>query len=387
MTSTTSSALVENLMQAASEQERLFDFGGGSFIAPMTRLFHALDTEANLTEQGWLGVQADANRWLANRLRIQRDLAKHPEIAEEVVNDPIVIVGVPRTGTTKLHRMMGQDMGVQTLAFWQNLNPAPFPDARPGGPDPRLVLAQGYVDQLSTAFPDLLNLHEFVAEEPEEEVILLEMSCRSPSAGLFFDIPSFQSWLVAESQVPLYEELKLLLQYQQWQNGGRQSRPWVLKSPMHLGRIAALLEVFPEATVVHCHRDMASSMASLCNLVEAARRMRSDTVDSRELGAFILDFCSSEWERNLEQRAQSRRQSQLLDVSYKAIHENPVKVIREIYGSRDQRLSEEAETAMLAWAERNLPRAKPLVNPPDHYAVTPEAVASAFAAYNDRFDT
>lgn len=376
---------VDRLMKDASASTGLDDYGTAPFQEPMSRFLEAAVTEAHLTPEGLGGLRMDADRWLANRLRLQKDLNEHPEILAERVDDPIVIVGVPRTGTTKLQRMLASDPGMQSLPFWKILNPAPFPDVSPGDTDPRLLIARQFVEIMQLHHPGLLELHPFVPEEPEEEVVMLEMSCRSLSACLFFDVPNFFSWLTAQPQVPLYEELRVLLQYQQWQDGGRRDRPWVLKSPMHLGRIDALLEVFPKATLVHCHRDLHTSMTSICNLVEASRRIRSDRCDPVELGRFLLNFLSSEWSANLEQRRTLPDGTQVLDVRFDHIRDDASEVLRRIYRSRRTELSEAAESAMRNWAQANHGRSGAYRHPAEYYGLEPSAVDAAFSTYLNAF--
>lgn len=387
MTSADRGALdLERLMAQVSKQEGLFDYGDPIFVEPMARMIDSVLTEARLNQAGLMGLQFDAQRWLVNRLRMRDAVTRHPEILDEDVSDPIVIVGVPRTGTTKLQRMLARDPGVQSIPFWQILNPAPFPDAQPTGTDPRILAARQVVEAMTVHAPDILELHPFAAEEPEEEIVLLEMTGRALSTALYFHAPSYTSWLLEQPQQSLYEELRLVLQYLQWQGGGRKDRPWVLKSPMHLGRIAALVDVFPRATLVHCHRDIATSLTSTCNLVAAARLARTSELDPHEVGDFMLDWCSREWNANLEQRAQLGSDTPILDVEYTAIRDDAVEVIHGIRRARgDAELSPEAKTAMLAWNETHHARSGPYQHSADYYGLDPDRVREAFAIYLDRF--
>jgi hypothetical protein len=376
---------VERLMKEASEATGLYDFGPDDFIEPMTRFMAAAVREANLTPAGLASLPLDANRWLVNRLRVQADIARHPDILDEDVSNPIVIVGVPRTGTTKLHRLLGCDPGLRTLPFWKILNPAPFPAAPADGADPRLEIARQYALVLQQNFPDLMLLHPFVPEEPEEEVVMLEMTCRSLSACLFFRVPTFFEWLTAQSQVPQYEYLRTLLQHQQWLDGGGGNRPWVLKSPMHLGRIDALLEVFPGATLVHCHRDLATSMLSICNLVEAARRIRTNDVDAIELGEFLVTFLAGEWSANLRQRQMVGDYSQIIDLDFDLIRTDAGTAVRQIYTARGKTLSSTAEAAMAAWENSNHERHGAYPHDAEHYGLTAARIHDAFRAYREHF--
>ena len=380
-----SSTDLERLMKEATDATGLYDFGPDDFIEPMTRFMAAALSEASLSPAGLASLPLDVNRWLVNRLRVAADVARHPEILDEDVSDPIVIVGVPRTGTTKLHRLLGCDPGLRTLPFWKILNPAPFPDASDDGTDPRVEIARQYAEVLKQNFPDLMQLHPFVAEEPEEEVVMLEMTGRSLSACLFFRVPTFFEWLTAQSQVPQYQYLRTLLQHQQWLDGGRRDRPWVLKSPMHLGRIDALLEVFPRATLVHCHRDLATSMLSICNLVEAARRIRTDEVDPVELGEFLVTFLAGEWSANLRQRQLVPDQTQILDIDFDLIRTDAPGAIRKIYSVRGHTPCSAAEAAMATWEQTNHARPGPYPHPAEHYGLTTDRIEAAFGDYHECF--
>lgn len=387
MTAAESGALdLARLMTEVSEQEGLSDYGDPVFVEPMSRMLHSVLTEARLNQAGAMGLELDARRWLVNRLRMRADVSRHPEILDEDVSDPIVIVGVPRTGTTKLQRVLARDPGVQSIPLWQILNPAPFPGGHSGDPDPRVVMARQVVEAMATYAPDIQELHPFAAEEPEEEIVLLEMTGRALSSVLYFDAPSYTSWLLEQPQQPLYEELRLLLQYLQWQDGGRKARPWVLKSPMHLGRINALLDVFPRATLVHCHRDLVTSMTSTCNLVAAARLARTDSLDPLALGTFMLEWCSREWNANIEQRTHLGADTPVLDIEYTAIRDDILGVVRSIRRARgDADPSAAAEAEMLAWEGNHSARSGPYRHSADHYGLDPGRIRDAFATYLDHF--
>lgn len=154
---------------------------------------------------------------------------------------------------------------------------------------------------------------------------------------------------------------------------------------MHLGRIDALLEVFPRATLVHCHRDLPTAMLSICNLVEAARRIRTDHVDANELGEFLVTFLSREWSANLRQRQAIADPSQILDLEFDAIRTDAGSAIRQIYAARGQTPSPEAEAAMAAWENSNHERHGAYPHGAEHYGLTPERIDDAFRDYREHF--
>lgn len=341
----------DTLLAAASEQAGgLDDFGDPSFREPLERFLASARTEAGLSPQGVETLVQDTVRLLVNRLLLQADLTAHPEIADEPVDDPIVIVGNPRTGTTKLQRMMGAHPGLQSVKLWQIL----FPARLPGDPDPRPALTAGFAQQLAEAAPQFMAAHAMVADEPEEEALILQLTFdRAGAHNWFYRTPSYHAWLADRDQHAAYTYLRETLQHLQWQSGGRRG-PWVLKSPLHTGNLMTLLDTFPGATVVHCHRDPVTVVPSFCGLVEIIRAVRGHTVDRAELGEFLLQQLSEQWEQNLSQRPLVPA-AHIVDVQYDEIVTDPIGVIGHVLDAHGATLTDDDAKAIEAWADANPP--------------------------------
>lgn len=371
-----------SLMAAASQETGLKDFGDDRFLEPFERFLSTVLTEANVSEPGSIGLAAHIHRLLVNRLRFEADLRAHPEISEEQVDDPILIVGLPRTGTTKLQRMMAQDPGLQNTAVWQLLNPAPFPDAGEGGRDPRIAFAEAYASQLPPAFK---AAHAFSAEDPEEEPWMTEMTFDNLSFFHRFHIPSYRKWWSeARSRYP-YEYLRALLGYLQWQDGGRQGRPFLLKSTAHLGALDIVTDVFPAVTIVQTHRHPYVSMSSWVRLMLTTRSMFSDQVDPEELAEEMLEFWAGETLRGLAQR-DALGDDRIVDVDYNQLMSDPLAVARSIFERRGTPMTAAAEQGIMAWCDRN-PQHKhgKHAYEPGLYGLTEERVEAAFEPYIERF--
>lgn len=370
------------LLAAASAQAGgLVDFGDPSFREPLQRFLASARTEASLSDEGVATLVQDTIRLLVNRLLLQADAAAHPEIAEEDVSDPIVIVGNPRTGTTKLQRMMGAHPGLQSAKLWQIL----FPARLPGDPDPRPALTAGFTQQLAEAAPQFMAAHAMIADEPEEEALILQLTFdRSGAHNWFYRTPSYHAWLAGRDQHSAYAYLRATLQHLQWQCGGRRG-PWVLKSPLHTGNLMTLLDTFPRATVVHCHRDPATVVPSFCGLVETIRTVRGHTVDRAELGAFLLQQLAEQWEQNLSQRPLVPS-ARVLDVDYDDIVADPLGVIARILDAHGAKLTEADAAAIAGWADAN-PAGKfgRHEYSLEQYGLGEAQVRTAFAAYHDGF--
>lgn len=356
-------------------------------VEPLERFLASVTTETPIGPEGLGGLQMDVVRLLVNRLRHAADLTAHPEIADEAVSDPIVITGLPRTGTTKLQRLMAADPDTQSVALWRLLFPAPLPLPSVGGEDPRVGIAREFQSQLSAAFPEFLAAHTMQADEPEEEALLAQMTFdRLGAFDWFYDTPSYHSWLAGRSQAGAYAYLREILQYLQWQDGGRRDRPWVLKTPLHTGNIGDLLQVFPDATVVHCHRDPVEAVTSFCAFVEIIRRTRGHTViDRQALGTFLLGELSTHWERNLAQRP-DLPERQILDVRYADICADPLAAVENIHAARGGKPSEIGVIAMHAWDEANPPGAHGRHEyAMATYDLSEDRIRAAFAGYYARF--
>jgi hypothetical protein len=196
------------------------------------------------------------------------------------------------------------------------------------------------------------------------------------------------SWL--RNQRPLhyaYSDFRCWLQYLQWQDGGRRGRPWVLKSPAHLGALDEILTVFPKATIVQCHRDPTVAVPSLARLIEAGRASRgSEHVDPLEIGEFFKTFSATMWDRQLQQLERLAANATILDLRYDRIRDDAIGVVREIYQRRDMTLGPEAEQAMVQWEQENPQHREGKHNYTlEQYGLSKEAIMQDFKAYVDHF--
>lgn len=341
----------EIVLEAARATTGLSDYGDMSFVEGLTIFLDDLRHESNLSRAGATAKFHDIVRMLSNRLIFQRDLARHPEILAGPIEKPIVIFGLPRTGTSKLQRMIAADPGVQRLEMWRLLFPAPFPGAEGVIPDPRIAAAEQIEKQLITHFPQVMAGHPMETREPDEEWFLLEMTFESSLTSMTTRAPRHRAFHEERPQANAYAYMKSLLQYLQWQDGGAAGRPWILKSPAHIGQLKTLAETFPDATLVHCHRDPALTIPSLASLTRNSRLMHSDQVDAIELGADFLDFWSRQAERNLADRDLLGDRT-IIDIAYEEIRDRPETVIARIYQHAGREITPQAARAFSDYESR-----------------------------------
>ncbi|MET0985660.1 MAG: sulfotransferase [Steroidobacteraceae bacterium] len=375
----------EVVLGAAVEHTGLTDFGGRSFTAGLSIYLDDLRGEARLNAAGIVGQFQDLVRLLSNRLRFQRDLKAHPEIRDEQIAKPIVILGLPRTGSSKLQRMIAADPDAQRLEVWRLLFPAPFSADANAGPDPRIKLAEQFESTLRAHEPEFMARHPMEAHEPDEEVWLIEMTHESPMSSLKTRAPAHRAFTEGRSQRGVYDYLRNLLQYLQWQDGGGRGRPWILKSPIHIGELPTLFATFPDAMVVHCHRNPRIAIPSYASLGEVAHVMHSDDVDLHELGHDANQFWARQIERNLTVRRELG-EDRIVDVYYEYIRDRPLAVIEEIYARAGRAVTPAARYAFERYdAHRPQDFFGKHEYSKERYGLTDAHIEKAFANYLSRF--
>lgn len=345
----------EALLDDVVSELDLRDFGDDRYVEDYRHALAALQDELALTPMGIAMLDGWTRTALTNVLRMNRDLAAHPEIRDEILAPPIVITGFARTGTTKLQRMVSASPATQSLLLWKLLNPAPFPDTDPYGRDPRIDFALESARMVEQHFPEFWAAHPQPALDADEDFLLHDMTFAAPTLGMRFGAMGLMKALTP-TDVRVFEFLRTVLQYLQWQDGSpdRSSRPWVLKSPIHIGNVAALRKVFPGATFVFCHRDVETVMASLCSLIALANRMVTGDVDRPRLGREVLAYWAEEWTRNLRQRADLDPGS-YCDLRFDAINADAVAAVEQVHTLAGLSFDDDARRAAEQW-QRDNPR-------------------------------
>lgn len=374
------------LLDEARRATGFDDFGDESFRTPMEHLCAALGGEAGLNEVGTATQRQRVLDILITRLRVEDWFARHPEIAEEEIGAPLVICGLPRTGTTMLHRVIAEDPGFDSAKWYEVRYPAPFEGWTPDGPDARLDAAKEEVRMTLEMAPELMAIHPFDAESPDEEIMLLEQSFFSRTPESYCHLPAFSAWLDAQDQLPGYRYLVRLLQFLQWQHRqqGRIRDRWVLKSPHHLGFLPELFTVFPGATVIQTHRDPVDSIPSICSMCFFLETMGSDAPDAKATGS----HWSAGWATYLN-RAMAYREEhgseRFLDIDFLDSVRDPVGTVRHIYAQLGRELTPIAEGQMRQWTEDNAREKRAAHSYTlEQFGFTEESLRRDFAAYCER---
>ena len=381
---------VDSLLDRARRESGLEDFGTKVFIPPMRQFVESVNGILDkLHHRGRVGIEDRVVRLLVNRLRMQRDLGQHPEIREETLLPPAAIIGLPRTGSTKLQRLLAAGHGLHELLMWQAYNPAPFnPDCLTNndseGLDPRIQAASGFVSWMAADAPDSHKGHMMVVEGAEEENHLLEQTFETPSAVSFVPAYSWCRYIERTDKTELYAHLRTSLQYLQWQFHRDEHKRWLLKYPANLGNETYIERTFPGVQFVVTHRDPFPVMASLNALIMATHELYCHTQDSKRFSRWAMDEFSCEMERHLAWR-EANPEAQFLDVSFKDIVRDGFAVAQRIYQFLDVPWTPEIEADIREWLVENEQQKDKL-----HYQLkdldyTEEECRARFAEYYARF--
>ena len=372
----------ESLIGAARRTTGLHDFVDDSFRDPMRRMLRSLEKEANLHPLGRMALRESLVSALVNRLRLEDLTARHPEIAAIPVEAPVFVVGLQRTGTTMLHRLLTCEPGLRSMAAWEALNPAPFPggtDRR--GVDRRVRKARTAEAALRYLAPELFAIHPVEAEAPEEDIHLLDITFMSPAVDAIMRVPEYQAWFSEVDQLPAYRYMHRVIQLLLWQRNGR----WLGKTPHHLEYLEELLTVYPDAKIVLTHRDPARTVASFCSMMAHSRAMFSDDVDAEEIGAQFGAKAIRAIGRVMDVRSRAHDDS-FLDVLYHDVVADPLKEVRRVYDFIGLDFAPETEAAMRQWLIDNA-RTK---HGTHHYRLEDFGLARSdidpdFEAYREKF--
>jgi hypothetical protein len=373
------------LPELAQRRTGLDDFGTPEFQEPLRRLLHSLEHEARLSWFGRILARNDVCTILASRLRVMRDRALYPEIAQSRIANPLFVAGLPRTGSTLLHHLLAQDPNRRVLRAWEVFAPSPPPAPSSEGTDPRIAAARRQLRWFDRLAPEFKTIHPLGAELPLECIAVLAHSFLSSRFNTSYRVPSYQAWFEQQDQRPAYEFHRMFLQHLQAHFPGRS---WVLKAPTHLWSLEALFATYPDAIVIQTHRDPATVLASVASLTAVLRDVFAEVVDRLEIGREV----TYQWSNGLERALQFRRSrtvapERFVDIQYRDLLRDPIGSIRAIYAQLGWTLDDEAERRMrIHLANHPKDRHGPHRYSLESFGLDPEAIAHRFKAYREYFD-
>lgn len=264
----------------------LDDFGPDDYRERLDVYLAALHDIDDMHAPGIVNFFGQLSQWLKNRLLLTDLLNRHPEINDIDLLPPVVIAGLPRTGTTHLHNLLAAAPTFRTLPYWESFEPFPLPAEAGVEPDPRAARMDVAVQVMNIVMPHFALMHEMTTEHVHEEIQLLANDVSTMFMETLAHVPRWRDYYLAHDQTSTYEYLATQLKALQFLRGGRR---WLLKSPQHLEQLPVLDKVFPGIAVVCTHRDPVPVALSMVAMITYSARMHRSAVPVEEIAAAWID--------------------------------------------------------------------------------------------------
>ncbi|MCX6048536.1 MAG: sulfotransferase [Chloroflexi bacterium] len=340
-----------DLMAQAQQQSGLSDWGEDNFRAGLQILLAACANEANLSTQGQQWLQHDMLHWLTNRLQIQATFKASPEILDVPIERPLFILGLPRTGSTLLHRLLAQDENGRVPVLWELSRPAPPPRPETRATDPRIAQVADEIERtIQRLIPDMATKHSIDVQAPEECNSLFQDSFACYATGVFYHVPTYLAWLRQQDLTAAYQYYKTQVQILTYHYPGR---TWISKNPDHMLGIDAILKVFPDAAIVYLHRDLSEVFGSVCSVQHSLLNMwRKTPFAAKDIGNITLNMLAPTVDRALLERKQANP-AHFYDLHYTELTADPVGAVERIYDYFGYALSPASSAQMQSWLAQN----------------------------------
>jgi hypothetical protein len=373
----------DELEQGACAATGLDDFGTPYYREGLERTVDALNNEAQLNDLGRVIQHATISNALIQRLKIIDTYKWHPEIDDEVIEGPVVILGLPRTGTTALGQLVANDPQFRSLRTWESQAPTPPPEAATQHTDPRIAQAAEGIAMINQMFPDFKAMMSSEPEAATECQDLMGMSFRTYHFDGVVRVPGYVEWLLQTDMRETYEYHKQVLKLLQWH-----CKPslWHLRTPVHMFALDAFVETYPDAKFLWSHRDPAKVLGSVCSLIAYIRSWSSDYTDPAELGAEQLAW----WVEGMGRAMDFRRKfgdDRFVDVSFADLQTDSVRTVADSYDKLGLTFTDAARAKVREWADGHKPGQRGMHNYElADYGLTEEQVREAFGEYLATYD-
>jgi hypothetical protein len=375
---------VSALLERARQVTGLDDFGEDGFREGLGVLIDSARTEARLSQAGEAALEEMVVMLLAKRLQIEDWYARHPEIHDQQVSAPLMVLGLPRTGSTALHCLLAEDPEARVIRNWEGMNPTPPPETATQADDPRIAIMQGHMERRDRLMPRMKQMLPSTATSPVEDQLIMGYDFKSQIFQASNRIPSYVDWLNNRADlVPTFRYVKRVLKLLQWRCPPTR---WRLKNPSYSLFIDALDEVFPDARYCMTHRDVAAVIPSVADLYFEMTKPFTDQPDMRWFGKANVEWCELGMQRMIAFRARGN-QARFFDIYFAPFQKDPFPVLERLYAFLGEDYTPEARARMQAW-RRNTPRDKHGAHEydPVDFGLDRADLRERFRFYSDRFD-
>lgn len=381
---------VEGILADARRKTQLDDFGSQDFLRRLQLLCDEWNSDAGLTNIGKLTLRNSLVQYARNRLLIQDVLKQHPEIHDEQITQPIIVCGLPRSGTTHMLNLLASDSRLRSLPLWESYEPVPSPldKQREDGVDPRYARCQKKWDMTQQMTPLLAAMHPMNPDHIHEELELMNPDFASYNFEWLTQSPRWRDDYYVQDQTPHYEYMKTVLKLLQWQDrqAGKLKQRWVLKCPQHMEQLPVLQAVFPDATVVVTHRDPVAVIQSAMTMLAYGQRLNRHRVDIKSLAEYWPDRIEHLLHRCVETR-HLLPEAKSLDAPFHEFMADDIAMVEKIYAKAGLELTAQARAEMQQFIDEH-PRGKHgqvQYNLKEDFGIDPAVLRERFRFYFDAF--
>ncbi|MGA8545242.1 MAG: sulfotransferase [Mycobacterium sp.] len=366
----------------AAADTGLTDFGPDDYRERLDVYLAAVSEIRGLHGPGIVNFHAQVLQWLKNRLLLNDLLTRHPEIHDIELLPPVVIAGLPRTGTTHLHNLLAAATTFRTIPYWESVEPFPLPAEVGIEPDPRKARMDAAVEFMNAAMPHFPLMHEMTTEHVHEEIQLLANDFSTMLFETLGHVPRWRDYYLTHDQTTSYQHLAVQLKALQFLRGGHR---WLLKSPQHLEQLPVLNAVFPGTIVVCTHRDPVPVTLSMLAMLTYSARMHCSPVPVQEIAAswvqrlqLMLDALVRDRDIIPPERS--------IDVRFDAFMADELGVAERVYDLAGEALTDGPRTAMADYLlAHQRGRLGQVVTSAEMFGLDEQDLRNRFARYLERF--
>jgi len=377
---------LEAVEAAAVERTGLEDFGPPDYRERLGLWLSEVDEDAERTAIGRYGLFNDSVRHASSRLLVHDLLKRHPEIHDQPIERPVIVIGLPRSGTTHLVNLIASDRRLRSMPLWEGQEPVPNPkdEPREDGLDPRWARSEAAWQGMKLGSPLIASMHPMNPDHIHEELELQLPDFTSYNQEWVARSPKWRDYYLAHDQTPHYEWLRTMLKVLQWY---RPRERWVLKCPQHLEQIGPLVKTFPDATIVVTHRDPVSVIQSAITMLTYGARMNY----TRPRPEFYLEYWTDRIEKLLRASVRDRHllpSDRTVDVRFHELMSDDMGTVERIYETAGLEMTDTARAQITQYVEDH-PRGKEgqvVYDLRADFDAAPADVRAGFDFYLDRFD-
>lgn len=341
----------DKLLATARDNTGLSDFGEDDFRDPLKLLLRCIEEEAQLTLLGRMIARADLLRTLENRLGIVDLLRRHPDIEEQPIEQPLFVVGPPRSGTTIFHDLLVMDPDNRVPLTWETNYPLPPPETATYRTDARIAKTQAELDRVDQLLPEFKKMHPMGAERAQECVCMTNHDFTSMIYFVQFYVPTYDRWVVEHDMQSAFRWHRRFLQVLQWKCPGKR---WAMKSPQHMWHLEYVHREYPDALFVQTHRDPVKTVISMSNLAATLQSLASDHADLPRIARYYAQALAEGYDNTVAYRRSGRLPpGQVVDLYFRDFMQDQVGTVRRAYAHFGWDLPDAAAGAMQAFLDDN----------------------------------